>query len=133
MATPHHSGLSHYHYLAIGLLILNFWYSGVLLVATISDYVTWTWLVFLCISIISLPLAVISINGVHWILRLKPSQSHRVVITITLAVTLLHGLALLIVPDWYTVSGQELIFAGSWLGFFSVVVLLVSCWHLSAK
>lgn len=118
--------LSPLQWLGLVLLIFNFWYSGVLLVSTISYYYEWSVLTLGILTVINYPVAVISIRGVKWILRLKPTQSHKVITIITLAVTIIHIIALNIVPDWYRVAGTGLMIATSWLFIFSMIVILVS-------
>lgn len=117
--------LTTYQTAGIFFLIINFWYSGVLLVANISYYLHWTPLVFLILSLSSIPLAYYSIRGVKWFLRLTTTQTTLVVSRITIAVTLLHILALYYIPSWYTVSGEALLLAEGWLLLFSITVLAI--------
>jgi len=118
--------LSRWQLLVLILLIANFWYSGVLLVSNISYYFEWSLFTVAILSALSYPVAVISIRGVNWVLRLTPQQSHRTVTIVTLAVTVMHIIALYTVSIWYQVSGTEIIFAAGWLSFFSITVLLAS-------
>jgi len=118
--------LSHWQLLVLILLIANFWYSGVLLVSNISYYYEWSLFTVAILSALSYPVAVISIRGVNWVLRLTPQQSHQTVTIVTLAVTVMHIIALYTVSTWYQVSGPEIIFAAGWLSFFSITVLLAS-------
>lgn len=86
--------LTRWQLLIMMLLILNFWYSGVLLVSNISNYVAWSFLVVLALSVLSYPIAVISIRGVNWVLHLTPQQSHTTITIVTIAVTVIHTIAL---------------------------------------
>jgi len=112
--------------LLIVLLIVNFWYSGVLLVANVDYYFEWNFLTLGIVCVLSYPLAVLNIRGVNWFLRLQPAQSHGTVTIMVLSVTVMHIISLLTLTSWYEVSGTGLILAFSWLLVFSFTVLLAS-------
>lgn len=118
--------LSAYQWLGVSLLSINFWYSGMVLISSVSYYLGFTVTVFLILSVLSYPFANISIRGVEWIMGLTPTTSKGAVIIITVVVSLLHCVALFLIPDWYDVTGFALFLASGWLGIFSLTVIATS-------
>lgn len=112
--------------LLVVLLIANFWYSGVLLVAGIDTYFGWNYLTLGILFLLSYPIAVLNIRGVNWFLRLRPAQSKGTITIMVLSVTVMHVISLLTLAGWYEVSGTGLSLATGWLVFFSATALLAS-------
>ena len=123
-----HFKLSLIQWVGLVLLSLNFWYSGLVIVRSITQYLGWSYFVLVTLCALGIPIAFFSIRGVRLMMQLTKEQTHTTVSIITGIVGALHVLSLYYAGAWYAASGRELVLVCAWLGVFSVTVLLVSYW-----